>query len=118
VPLKKKVTDQFVYLSYIRKDFKDFDHFKRELENMLSATTGTRDLVIDFTGSTGIVSSEIGLLVRLVNLFKGSARYLRIVGSDKTLSMLKSTNIQNLENIMMYEDQKQFFDEVKKLANK
>ncbi len=114
--LKKRTLAQFVYLNYIREDYKDFNSFKRELENMLSLEVKDRDVVVDFTGSGGIVSSEIGLLVRLINHFEGTARFLRIVGSEKTLSSLKSTNIQNLKNIMIYDDQKSFLEEVKKIA--
>lgn len=116
MPLKKRILSQFIYLHFIREDYKDFTLFKRELENMLSQSVGDRDIVIDFTGSSGITSSEIGLLVRLINHFQGTARFLRIVGTEKTIATLKSTNIQNLENFMIYEDQKAFLDEVKKLS--
>ena len=115
--LKKSVTDQFIYLRYIRKEYKDFSHFKRELENMLSSSVGDRVVVVDFTGSTGITSSEIGLLVRLINKFKGTARFLRIVGTEQITKTLKSTNVHKLENLTIYTDQKEFVEQVKKIAN-
>ncbi len=117
MPLEKKILNQFVYLHHVREDYKDFNVFKRELENMLSVTVGDKDVVVDFTGSSGIVSSEIGLLVRLINHFKGTARFLRVVGTEKTINILKSTNLQNLDNFMIYKDQKAFLDEVRKMAD-
>ena len=115
--LKKSVTEQFIYLRYVRKEYKDFSYFKRELENMLSSSVGNRDVVVDFTGSTGITSSEIGLLVRLTNKFKGTARFLRIVGTEQITKTLKSTNVHKLENLTIYTDQKEFVEQVKKVAN-
>ena len=114
--LKKSVTDQFIYLRYVRKEYKDFSYFKRELENMLSSSVGDRDVVVDFTSSTGITSSEIGLLVRLINKFKGTARFLRIVGTEQITKTLKSTCIDKLENLTIYTDQKEFVEQVKKIA--
>ncbi len=118
MPIRKKIIDQFVYLSYVREDHKDFIHFKRELENMLSLEIGNKDVVVDFTGSDGVTSSEIGLLVRLTNTFQKSARYVRIVGDEKVVNTLKSTNIQDLKNFMIYNNQQAFFDELKKLKHK
>lgn len=117
MPLKKRILDQFIYLNYVREDIHDFNRLKRELENMLSVVAGDRDVVIDFTGCSGISSSEIGLLVRLINHFKKTARFVRIVGSDKITATLKTTNIHTLPNFMIYESQKAFLDEIKKLKN-
>ena len=114
--IKKSVTEQFIYLRYVRKEYKDFSLFKRELENMLSSTVGDRDVVVDFSGSVGISSSEIGLLVRLINKFRGTARYLRVVGTEQITKTLKSTNIHKLENLTIYNDQREFVEQVKKIA--
>ena len=114
--LKKRITGQFLYINYTRENFKDFNDYKRELENMLSVSVGDRDVVIDFTGSSGVASSEIGLLVRLINKFKGTARFVRVVGNEFVTKMLKSTNIQKLDNFLLYDDQKAFVDQVKKVA--
>jgi len=116
--LKKRTTEQFIYVNYQRDNYKDFNDYKRELENMLSTTVGDRDVVIDFTGSSGVSSSEIGMLVRLINKFKGTARFVRVVGNEFVTKMLKSTNIQKLDNFLLYDNQKAFVDQVKKVAGK
>lgn len=118
MPVKKSTTDQFIYIGYKRENYDDFNHFKRELENMISSAVGDRDVVVDFSGSTGIASSEIGLLVRLINKFKGTARYLRIVGTEQITKTLLLTNIDKLGNLTIYKDQKEFVEQVKKISDK
>ena len=116
MPVTKSTTDQFIYIRYKRENFEDFNQFKRELENMISSAVGDRDVVVDFSESSGVASSEIGLLVRLINKFKGTARYLRIVGNEQITKTLLLTNIDKLGNLIIYKDQKEFVEQVKKIS--
>lgn len=113
--LKKKTNNQFVYLSYVRESHQDFKRFKRELENIANTVVSSKDVVIDFTGSNEISSSEIGIMVRVLNKFQHTPRFLRIVGNERILKTLESTNIHNLDNLSLYQDQKSFFDELKRI---
>ena len=116
MPVTKSTAGQFIYIRYKRESFEDFNQYKRELENMISSEVGDRDAVVDFSESSGIASSEIGLLVRLINKFKGTARYLRIVGNEEIAKTLLLTNIDKLGNIIIYKNQKEFVEQVKKIS--
>jgi anti-anti-sigma regulatory factor len=116
MPVKKSTTEQFIHIRYKREDFEDFNQFKKELEDMINSEVGERDVVVDFSESSGVASSEIGLLVRLINKFKGTARYLRIVGNEQITKTLLLTNIDKLGNLIIYKDQKEFDEQVKKTS--
>ncbi len=116
--LKKNVNEQFIYLNYIRQGYNDFVEFKREVENVINNQAEYKDIVIDFTGSKVIYSSEISLIVRILNSFKGTARFLRVVSNPDIHNMLMSTNINQLENFSIYNNQKAFAEQLKGMLNK
>lgn len=111
--VKKTITEQFVYLSYKRENYNDYTIFKRALENVMGASVKEKDVIIDFVDSTSIASSEIGLLVRLINNFKGTARYLRIAGSEQVTKTLLLTNLDKLGNVTIFRDRKEFLKKLK-----
>lgn len=113
-----KMTDQFVYIHYVRENIQDTTRFKRKMENMLSEEVGDRDCIIDFTGSPGVISSEIGQIARLLNIFIGTSRFIRIVGTPQVINALRSTNIDTLENLCVYDNQKEFAEQLKKMLGK
>ena len=116
MPIKKKVTDHFTYISYTRESYNDVTGFKRALENLLGKTAADRDVVVDLSASSGVSSSEIGLLIRLLNSFKGTARFLRIVGNEQITKTLLLTKIDKLGNLVIYKDQEEFVKKVKELG--
>jgi|GEM_PF-2041907 len=105
--------DTFVYINYHRQEFKDSERLKRILMNQASAFA-TKDVVVDFASCSSLTSPEIGSLARLLKIFEGTHRFLRIVTNPAVKKILESTNIVTLSNCVLYDSQRQFIDEVQK----
>lgn len=114
MPIKRTINGRFVYLSYQRESYKDFEQFKRELDNSASLNYESKDIIVDFTGSSSVTSPEIGELVRLLKTLQGSPRFLRIITTPPIRKILTSTNLDKLGNLVMYESQKEFVSQLKK----
>ena len=104
---------ELIYLAYNREAAKDFDNFKREVVNATSVTSAQKDLVIDLTGSSTVTSPELGILIRILQNFKDSTRSLRIITTPEIRRIIDSTNISRLKNLVLYDDQKSFFSQLK-----
>ena len=113
--IKVSEHEQLVYVSYQRQEFKDSDQLKRILGNQTSPLI-EKDVVVDFSGCNCLTSPEIGAVARLLQAFQGSTRYLRIVTNPDVKKMLESTNVTRLSNLVIYDNQQQFIEEVKKSA--
>ncbi len=115
MPVNVSDHGQLVYISYHRQEFKDSDQLKKVLGNQAS-TLIDKDVVVDFSSCNSLTSPEIGAVVRLLQAFQGSTRYLRIVTNPDVRKTLESTNVIKLQNLVIYDNQQQFIEEVKKSA--
>ncbi|MBD3393632.1 MAG: hypothetical protein GF418_15945 [Chitinivibrionales bacterium] len=107
--------ERFIYVRYHRQEFRDSDQFKRVLSNQASALAG-KDVVVDLSTCNSLTSPEIGAMARLLQAFQGSPRFLRILPNEEVKRALESTNITKMDNLVMYDGQKQFVEEVKRAA--
>jgi hypothetical protein len=114
--IDKKETEHLVFISYSRSGYKDIEEFKRELNNLSSSTLSGKDIVVDCSSCKYMTSPEIGALIRLVNNFQKTERFLRIIPSEELYKTLKSINLQNLEHLVIYENKKAFTDHLKDKA--
>lgn len=115
--LTKKVTKEFIYLTYVRENIKDHDRLKNELENSQSVENKDLDVIIDFSKCDTISSSEIGLLVRLANRFRNTSRFLRIIVNQTLNTILESTNLHRLTNLTIFPDKESFVEALKNRIN-
>jgi len=114
VGIEKHETPLFIFISYTRSDFKDSEELKRELGNLASSLIADKDIVLDLTHISNIVSGEIGALVRLLKQIQGSGRQVRLVVNATVRKTLESTNIVSLPNLTVYADKNEFLDQVHK----
>jgi anti-anti-sigma factor len=116
MPLKQNEYPQFTYLWYNRQNFRDYERLKRAIESELASLESTRDIVIDLTPCNGLTSTELGVLVRAANRLKGTRRYVRLLTNARVKQTLESTNLDKLEQLVVYVGQKQFIEQVRKTA--
>ncbi len=116
--ISRKVNGRFVYISYQRENYKDFEQFKRELDNSASLNYDSKDIIVDFTGSSCITSPEIGEMVRLLRTLQGSSRFMRLITTPSIHKTIASTNLDKLGNLVIYKDQKEFVTQLKKARNR
>ena len=115
MPISVSEHEHLVYISYHRQEFKDSERLKRTLGNQMSALS-QKDVVLDVSTCNSLTSPEIGSIVRLLQIFQGTARYLRIVTNPEVHKALEATNVMRLENFVLYKSQKQFVEELKNSA--
>jgi hypothetical protein len=60
-----------------------------------------------------MTSPEIGAIIRLVNNFNKTERYLKIIPSEELYKTFISINLQNLEHLVIYENKEAFVDQLK-----
>jgi anti-anti-sigma regulatory factor len=113
---RKNENAELIYYSYVKEDQKDYENFKRELNNATGIDKKLKDIVIDFSGADTINSLEIGVLVRLLQAIQGSSRMLRLIVSPEVIKTLSATNILKLKNLVVYDNQKSFFDGLAKMT--
>lgn len=114
MPCKVLENANFTFVMYKRSKMEDYQEFKRICDNLAHDSVPLTDIIIDFGDSKGIVSTEVGLLVRLLRKMKGSACALRIIGGPPIRKVLTSTNIDKLSNIVVYESKEVFFSQLKR----
>jgi len=110
----KNETSEFIYLGYKKENQLDFENFKIEMTNTTSANEKMKDIIVDLSGCTCITSPEIGIMVRVLRYIQGTARMLRLITTPEIKKTLEATNILRMKNLVTYEDQKSFFEEIAK----
>ena len=119
MPVNVSEHGQLVYISYHRQEFRDAEQLKRMLGNQTSALAAAdKDVVVDFSTCNSITSPEIGALARVLQAFENTSRYLRVVTNPEVKQSLESTNLTKMQNLVLYDNQQQFIEEVKKSAGK
>lgn|GEM_PF-3078182 len=68
---------------------------------------------MDCTSCKYMTSPEIGAIIRLVNNFNKTERYLKIIPSEELYKTFISINLQNLEHLVIYENKEAFVDQLK-----
>ena len=130
----------FTYIRYSRRvgsDLDDFESFKKDVYELARSLSVEREaylrlskikepsaeetdqlvklqrgVVIDFSEHQILNSLEIGLIVKLLGAVSGMPRPIGVVPSPDIRDVLERTNITKLENLVLYENQKSFLDEV------
>ena len=110
---RKIEIQNLIYFSYVKETQKEFDEFKKELIRVSSTSLieTMRDIVVDFSGSKGITSLEIGVLVHVIKAITGTTRMLRLILPPDIKKVLSATKFLTLNNLITYDNQKVFFEE-------
>ncbi len=109
--VKKSLFNNVIYIRFIRQDYQDSSLFRNELEST-SVLNGAKDIVIDFTGSVLLTSSEIGMLICLVKELKETDRRIKLIVTPLISTALESTNMQNNKNVIIYNDKESFIKDL------
>lgn len=91
---------EYVFVSYRREGYEDVKDFEEELRTV--AVARTVDIVIDLAGFVALSSPEIGVLVRVANLLKGSGKVVRIITSAELEETFTRTNLDKLSTIALF----------------
>jgi hypothetical protein len=113
--IEKQDTPLFVYIVYKRDSGADVDKIRLELANMCSSGNEEKDIILDLTNHSNIYSPEIGFIVRLLSVIKGSARYLRLIVNYNVKKSLEATQIEKIPNLVIYNNRQEFTESLKKL---
>ena len=116
MPINAKQYKRFFYVWYRRSTFADTQAFVKALKSAEIFDNGSLcDVVIDVASCAGLSSTEIAAVVRLVQDFKGGPRSVRLLTNESLHKSLMSTNMNTLENLIIYSDQKSFLDQMKEI---
>lgn len=117
MPVSAKSYNEFIYVWYKRGSAEDSVRLGRFLEGIAMRSGEHRDVVIDVAGCKGLLSTELGCIIRLCKRFRGHDRCVRLLTNPGLKSSLESTNLHRLENLFIYGDQQSFIEQVRKSAN-
>ena len=115
--IEKQDTPLFVYIVYKREDGSDINKIKVELSNQCGAGNDNKDIILDLSYLSSIFSPEIGFIVRLLQDIKGTSRYLRLILNPTVKKALEATHIEELPNLVFYNNRQEFTESLKKLKN-
>ena len=99
---KQYVVDKgpFLYGDYSRSKISEF---KRSLENALTNRAYSRkDLVINFSANSNLVSGEVAILTRIMGTFQGTQRKLKVLAQSGAKAMVERTPLGKLDNLEVY----------------
>ena len=112
--IELKEYKDFAYFRYHRLKASDFTDLKRKIDELLLSVSEKRDIIFDFSSCNGLISAELTAVVRVLNAFKGTTRFLKIVGNPKVVASIKSVNLGRVENLVIYPNQKAFVEALQK----
>ncbi len=108
--VKTSILNNVIYIRFNRKDHRDSEQFRKELESP-AVLENSKDIVIDFTGSILLTSSEIGMLLSLTTVLDGTKRQLKLIVTPMIATALEDTGIQGLKNVSVYSEKELFIDD-------
>jgi hypothetical protein len=103
----------YTYIRYVREGYHDLDCLKKELAGLVPAGSEQKDVVIDFSESDFIVSSEIRVIVTLLRRLGKSAVNVHLIASLKVKQVLLSNNLQKVAGFFIYDSLQQCTDRIK-----
>jgi len=103
---KKMETPKYTYILYVRQDNEDMAKLKKALNNLTGGahTEGTKDIIIDFSSTIPIYSTELGAIVIASKRIKTFKRNIIMLVRSDVKKMITSTNIENLKNLIIREN--------------
>ena len=113
MPVKSIKKKGFAYIAYCRVNDKDYLDFKTEL--LSKAKENLDDIVVDVTKSGALNEAEIWVLIRVLQIFHGTKRTLRLIMSKSIYMKLEHTNFFKANNFVVYKSHKDFLADVNKV---
>jgi anti-anti-sigma regulatory factor len=105
---------EYTYISYVREGYRDLEQLKQDLADIVRTSPGQSNLVIDFSESDFIVSSEIRVIVSLLRKLNKSATRVHLIASSKVKQVLLASNLEKVAGFFMYDDLRQCMDRLGK----
>jgi MFS superfamily sulfate permease-like transporter len=104
----------YTVITYIRESYLDVDALKKMLARLALSGSEVRDIVLDFSASDFIVSSEIRMIVNLLKSLQKSSAALHCIIAEKNRKILLSGNLDRAEGLFMYDTIQQFHSKLPK----
>jgi anti-anti-sigma regulatory factor len=98
-----------IEVTYHREAGQEFDELKQTIGSPRLITSG-KDVAVDLSEATLVVSSVIGCLARLARIFQAGGRMLHIICNPRTYIVFESVHLVCIQNIALYREREQFDD--------
>jgi len=99
----------YAYYLYRRNSIDDIDSLREKVNEIVSKSDDTKDIVIDFGDSKAIASVEIGLLVKVINKIRAKSNRLNIIAGAGIRDVLRESGLETLDCVAIFNDKESFF---------
>lgn len=111
MPTKRVETSLFVLFVYKRQSEQDLDALRAEVGLLARDPANLKDIVIDFSSCSMVLTAEISLIIELLKSVRGTSRHIRLVPSVDLRKKLELLRIDKSSHLKMYHDRRSFLKE-------